>query len=167
MSNTRKKKVSPALLETGEAIISQEIADKYKNVISSMSEKLAEEVGASASISEVKESAGVINSEAVTPSANKGTKKAPPRSNVGAVRNGAIGSKSADAVKPKKAPAQPAKSEDEKTAIFSTKNVTWAGVGKVFRGYNIVPKQEADKWLTRSHVRLATPEEVAGEFGKK
>ena len=50
-------------------------------------------------------------------------------------------------------------------AIHSTKNVVWEGVGKVEKGYNIVSKAEADKWLTRSHVRLATPEEVAREYG--
>jgi type IV secretion system protein VirD4 len=54
----------------------------------------------------------------------------------------------------------------EKIAIHSTKNVTWQGVGKVYRGYNIVTQEAADQWLTRSHTRLATPEEVAREFGK-
>jgi hypothetical protein len=54
----------------------------------------------------------------------------------------------------------------EKVAIHSTKNVTWQGVGKVYRGYNIVTQEAADQWLTRSHTRLATPEEVAREFGK-
>jgi hypothetical protein len=51
-------------------------------------------------------------------------------------------------------------------AIHSTKNVTWPGVGKVYVGYNIVEKDESEKWLTRSHIRLATPQEVAKEFGK-
>jgi hypothetical protein len=32
------------------------------------------------------------------------------------------------------------------------------------QGYNIVTKEQADKWLTRDHTRLATPEEVAKEF---
>jgi hypothetical protein len=50
-------------------------------------------------------------------------------------------------------------------AIHSTKNVVWEGVGKVEKGYNIVKKSDADKWLTRSHIRLATPEEVAREYG--
>lgn len=58
------------------------------------------------------------------------------------------------------------RNKEETVAIFSTKNVTWSEVGKVYRGYNIVSKSAADKWLTRSHVRLATPEEVAKEFGK-
>jgi len=50
-------------------------------------------------------------------------------------------------------------------AIHSTKNVNWEGVGKVKKGYNIVKKAEADKWLTRGHIRLATPEEIAIEYG--
>jgi hypothetical protein len=50
-------------------------------------------------------------------------------------------------------------------AIHSTKNVVWEGVGKVSTGYNIVTKAQAEKWLTRKHIRLASPEEVAQEFG--
>jgi hypothetical protein len=79
--------------------------------------------------------------------------------------NGAIGSTTAP-VEPK--PAKPAKSDkkEETVAIKSTKNVSWSEVGKVYVGINIVSKSAADKWLTRSHVSLATPEEVAKEFGK-
>ena len=51
-------------------------------------------------------------------------------------------------------------------ALHSTKNVIWEGVGKIEKGYTIVPKAIAEKWLTRSHVREATPEEVAREYGK-
>lgn len=58
------------------------------------------------------------------------------------------------------------KEKVETVAIHSTKNVTWSGVGKVYRGYNIVPKDAGEKWLTRNHTRLATPEEVKQEFGK-
>lgn len=60
------------------------------------------------------------------------------------------------------------KNNDERkltVAIHSTKNVIWEGVGKVEKGYNIVSKAESEKWLTRSHVRLATPEEIAKEYG--
>ncbi len=54
----------------------------------------------------------------------------------------------------------------EKIAVFSTKNITVPGLGKVYRGYNIVTKDAADQWITKSYIRLATPEEVAKEFGK-
>ena len=73
--------------------------------------------------------------------------------------------------KPAKAPKAPKVEEavvatkGATVAIHSTRNVAWNGVGKVSTGYNIVTKEQADKWLTRNHVRLATPEEVAKEFG--
>ena len=54
----------------------------------------------------------------------------------------------------------------ETVALRSTKNVSWSGVGKVYVGINIVEKEVAEKWLTRSHITIATPEEVAKEFGK-
>ena len=80
--------------------------------------------------------------------------------------NGAIGS-APMVVKPAKPEIKKEKkAKAETVAIHSTKNVTWPGVGKVYVGYNIVNKPESEQWLTRSHIRLATPEEVAKEFGK-
>lgn len=55
---------------------------------------------------------------------------------------------------------------DEKVALYSSKNVSWHGVGKISKGYNIVTKSVSEKWLERDHVRVATPEEVARSFGK-
>jgi hypothetical protein len=83
---------------------------------------------------------------------------------LGSVTGGAIGATTA----PRTPKAEPVKSSSKKetVALYSTKNVTWSGVGKVYRGYNIVDKDAADQWLTRSHIRVATPEEVAKEFGK-
>jgi hypothetical protein len=60
----------------------------------------------------------------------------------------------------------PEAEEKETVAIYSTKNVSWPGVGKVLKGYNIVTKTNSEKWLQRTHVRTATPEEVARSFGK-
>jgi len=84
---------------------------------------------------------------------------------LGAVKEGVIGATTAPKTSPKKKSAK-ATEITEKVAIYSTKNVTWSEVGKVYRGYNIVEKDAAEKWLTRSHIRTATPEEVAKEFGK-
>jgi hypothetical protein len=84
---------------------------------------------------------------------------------LGSVAEGVIGATSAPKAPAKKKSAK-ATEVKETVALYSTKNVTWAGVGKVNRGYNIVEKDAAEKWLTRSHVRTATPEEVAKEFGK-
>lgn len=74
--------------------------------------------------------------------------------------NGAIGSPKADNA------SKPTKTEVEnKVAVFSTKNVDWPGVGKVVKGYNIVSKEQSEKWITRNHIRIATPQEVAQEYG--
>lgn len=81
------------------------------------------------------------------------------------VENGVLGStkvtKTASKPKPNIEKVVPA----EKVAVFSDKNVTWNGVGKVYRGINIVTEEAAEKWLERSHIRIATPEEVAKEYG--
>lgn len=52
----------------------------------------------------------------------------------------------------------------EMVAIYSTRNVSWIGVGRVLTGLNIVTKEQADKWLTRDHIRAADPKEVAKEL---
>jgi hypothetical protein len=81
---------------------------------------------------------------------------------LGFLQTGAIGSMAADG--PKKTIKQPHE-DSNKVAIHSTKNVRWEEVGVLYRGYNIVTKEQADKWLTRSHVRIATPEEVKKVLG--
>lgn len=83
---------------------------------------------------------------------------------LGSVTGGAIGATTTPRTPKPETVKNSAKKET--VALYSTKNVTWSGVGKVYRGYNIVDKDAADQWLTRSHVRIATPEEVAKEFGK-
>ena len=64
---------------------------------------------------------------------------------------------------------KPAKTEkknaDKTVALLSTRNVTWNGVGSVEVGFNIVTEEQAEKWLTRSHITLATPEDVAKGYG--
>lgn len=71
-----------------------------------------------------------------------------------------------DSLTIKKTPSKK-KIKKDTVAIHSTKNVLWPGIGEVTRGYNIVTQEVAEKWLTRSHIRSATPEEVAREFGAK
>jgi hypothetical protein len=81
-----------------------------------------------------------------------------PVQSLGFTETGAIGSMAADG--PKK-DIKPAKDLGDKVAIYSTSNVRWEEAGgAVYRGVNIVTKDQADKWLTRAHVRLATTEEV-------
>jgi hypothetical protein len=80
---------------------------------------------------------------------------------LGFTETGAIGSMAADG------PKKTVKVEGlgDKVAIHSTKSVYWSEVGSVTKGYNVVTKQQADKWLTRKHVRIAEPEEVKKAFG--
>lgn len=82
------------------------------------------------------------------------------------VKNGIIGT---DKLVPqKKKPAlkvERTKKEYDKVALFSEKNVNWEGVGSLKKGYNIVSRESVEKWLSRDHVREATPEEIAEEFG--
>ena len=85
-----------------------------------------------------------------------------PVQSLGFTKTGAIGSMAADG--PKRA-IKPEADLAEKVAIHSTKSVRWEEVGAISKGYNIVTKAQADKWLTRSHVRIATPEEVKKAFG--
>ena len=54
----------------------------------------------------------------------------------------------------------------EKVAIYSQRNLTWTGVGALNKGYNIVTKDDCDKWLTHKAVRTASPEEVKRAYGK-
>lgn len=105
----------------------------------------------------------------------KVTSKNPTEKKVlGSTESGAIGttpakkvaSRSAEKKKITETNAKKKAEKEETVAIYSSRNVTWSDVGKVYRGYNIVSKEAADKWLTRNHTRLATPEEVAEEFGK-
>jgi hypothetical protein len=83
---------------------------------------------------------------------------------LGSVADGVIGVTTVTNT-PNNAP-QPKSVETEKVAIYSTKNISIPGLGKVYRGYNIVKKDAADQWATKSYIRLATPDEVAKEFGK-
>ncbi len=145
--------VVPATLEEGEVIIPTELVEKYKEAVEEQKAKIEEPVKAEEP--EVTKAANVISFD--IPKEDK-TKKA----SIGTV-NGAIGSSGANK-KDKVAPKTT--QEVEKVAVFSTRNVTWNGVGKVYRGYNIVTKDEAEQWLKRDHIRLATPEEVAKEFNK-
>ena len=81
---------------------------------------------------------------------------------LGFTETGAIGSMAADG--PSKN-VKPSADLSDKVALYSTKSVRWEEVGSLTKGYNIVTKAQSDKWLTRGHVRIATPEEVQKAFG--
>lgn len=94
--------------------------------------------------------------------------RAPRKSNTRANSNGVVSSNAADYALSKKEQLQEKKAEKEKekVALWSASNVRWTGVGSLSKGYNIINKEAAEKWLTRNGVREATPEEVATHYGK-
>lgn len=94
----------------------------------------------------------------------KKTRK-PRKSNSFITENGAIGSRAADFALNNKINTTVAPSEEEKVAIWSSKNIRWTGVGTLSKGYNIVTKEAADVWLGIQGIRNATPEEVASYYG--
>lgn len=99
-----------------------------------------------------------------------GPKKVRParRSNSFVTEEGAIGSRAADAALAKKTNTVVEENalSKEKVAIWSDKNIHWAGTGHLSKGYNIVTREAADKWLKKSGIRNATAEEVATYYGK-
>lgn len=158
MSNENE---TPAVLAEGEAVIPleavvEEVAEAAQELIDNSDLKVSKP-------KEIPETTGdnVIGSPATQ--RKGGTKGGSAKT----VENGVVGSKAADnekkAAENKKATAE--EKTDNKVAIFSTRNVNWPGVGKVTKGYNIVSPEIAEKWLTRSHIREATPEEVLKEYG--
>jgi len=85
-----------------------------------------------------------------------------PVQSLGFTETGAIGSMAADG------PSKTINTDvdlSEKVALHSTKSVRWEEVGSLTKGYNIVTKAQANRWLTRGHVRIASPEEVQKAFG--
>lgn len=157
--------IIPATLEEGEPVIPAEVAEKFEalkeEILAEKVEEAVEEpVAEEAKPVEAEEPKNVISSGSQRPG-----KKVEEVAGITAVENGVIGTGTVKP-KPKNVVKQQEKPEVEKVAIYSSKNVTWTGVGKVYRGYNIVTKEAANKWLTRDHTRIATPEELAKEFGR-
>lgn len=95
--------------------------------------------------------------------------RAPRKSNMHTKNDGSIGSHAADAALAN-APSATAKRENkedpEKIALWSEKNIRWSVVGELSKGYNIVTKEAAEKWLTQRGIRRATPQEVATYYSK-
>lgn len=148
LNNPVEEEKIEAPVETVEAPIVEEVSPEPAQV---------EEAPAIVEAPEAEEQA-VVRTDAFAPSTAEVQA-------VGSVADGAIGVATAPRPAKKAAPSKN-KAAQETVALHSTKNVTWPGVGKVYTGYNVVDKASADQWLTRSHIRVATPEEVAKAFGK-
>lgn len=110
------------------------------------------------SISVAEEAVSVIGSESLK------LPKRNPVSNTRANEEGVLTVGSADTFKNKEF-KKDTKAPEDKVAIFSEKNMHWQGIGAVTKGYNIVKKEAAEKWLTRKGIREATPQEVATHYG--
>ena len=136
----------------------EQVDPKKSNKTNTKTKKVSENLGIKSTIQEANTVADT-NKVIQAPKKSKG----PAVSNLGTKNNGTIAAKSADR---KDQPKDTPEKKEVKVALFSTKNVNWEGVGNILRGYNIVNEDEAEKWLTRSHVRLATPKEVAEELNK-
>jgi len=96
-------------------------------------------------------------------------KKSAKRSNVHSKDDGVVGSHAADRAldkKPVEVEEKPKDDSSDKVAVWSKGNIRWTGVGDLSKGYNIVTKEAAEKWLSRGGIRKATPEEVATHYGK-
>jgi hypothetical protein len=116
--------------------------------------------GTKASISGTQEE----NSNNVIGSTTIVKEKRVPVSNARSNEDGVLTVGSADTFKNKEFKKEE-KVLDNKVAIFSEKNVHWQGIGGITKGYNIVTKEAAEKWLTRKGIREATPQEVANYYG--
>lgn len=110
-----------------------------------------------------KEMAEAAKAAGVITAPNKAGKGGKKKSSLGGVaNNNVIGS--AGASRPAKK-TETTVSKKATVAIYSERNARWGEVGEISKGYNFVTKEQAEKWLTRKHVREATPEEVASEYG--
>jgi preprotein translocase subunit SecD len=89
-------------------------------------------------------------------------KKNKTKASAEAVINDTIGS--SIPVEPKKEEVKKQEPKKQKVALYSSRNVYWEGVGEVQRGYNFVTPEQAEKWATRIHIRIATPEEIKEVF---
>lgn len=110
---------------------------------------------------------GEADNSGVISSPKKAHTDGPVQSNTGSTASGVIGSKAADRVFEKPAVVEkPQQPDPNKVALWSDKNIRWTGVGALSKGYNIVTKEAADKWLEKQGIRNATPEEVATYYSK-
>jgi hypothetical protein len=84
---------------------------------------------------------------------------------LGSVGNGIFGTVTVSSESSTEQKAKKEKPKKDLVAIHSPKNIYWSGVGKILKGYNIVERHNAEKWLTKPGIRIAPPEEVAKEYG--
>lgn len=121
-------------------------------------EEIVAEVAPEVTVADVKPLDNVVASELPVESTEA------PKPSVDSTNDGII--KSAKVAKPKPEAKSSAKVPTDKVALYSSKNLHWQGGGSLLKGYSIVSEKLAEKYLKHKDVRIATPEEVAQEFGK-
>jgi hypothetical protein len=84
---------------------------------------------------------------------------------LGSVGNGIFGTVTVSSDSISETKEKKEKEVKDLVAIYSSKNIYWSGVGKILKGYNIVERHNAEKWITKPGIRIADPEEVAKEYG--
>jgi hypothetical protein len=146
----KNEDVVPASVVAEEPIIAPEVAAKAEEIVA--------EIKAEAKIEEAPKPAEDVITGISAPSTTE-------KLALGAVADGVIGTSTVKAVK--KAAPKPKVEEkrDDVVALYSPKNIHWEGVGKLSKGFNVVSKDAAEKWLTKDGIRLADPKEVAKGYG--
>ena len=129
--------------------------------------KAAEESAVVESVAIVSEETPDVNDDGQKVITGAKKTRAPRSSNIQGKEDNTLASRAADHSLNKKVDTTSSTPEsDEKVALWSDKNIRWSGVGTLSKGYNIVTKEAAAKWLEKSGIRDASPEEVATYYGK-
>jgi len=129
--------------------------------------KVAEKSSVVESVAIVSEETPTVNDDGQKVITGAKKTKAPRSSNLQGKEDNTLASRTADHSLNKKVDTTSNIPEsDEKVALWSDKNIRWTGVGTLSKGYNIVTKEAAEKWLEKSGIRNASPEEVATYYGK-
>lgn len=146
----KNEDVVPEAVIAEEPAVAPEVADKAEEIVA--------EIKAEAKIEEAPKPAEDVITGASAPSTTE-------KPALGSVADGVIGTSTAKAAK--KAAPKPKVEEkrDDVVALYSPRNLHWEGVGRLSKGFNVVSKDAAEKWLTRDGIRLADPKEVAKGYG--
>jgi hypothetical protein len=165
----------PAMLSPGEPLISEDTAKKFQafadEILSNNPEESEDVVEAVEPEEKLAEEVKPEEEPAPEADANVILAEEPVEElpAITHVENGVIGTGTVKKKSTAKKTEPKVEGEDpgNTLAVYSLKNLHWPGVGSLLRGYSVIPAKTAEKWVSRNkNVRLATPEEVAEEFGK-
>ena len=164
--DTKNENILPAMLEEGESVIPQDNVNEFQAFFDeinkpTITEITAEEYGIKISKPKVIPETDENNIIGSSGTQKSGGKK---KSNVVTSVNNTITSNAADKASTDNADISPVLRN--KVAVYASKNTYVSGLGKIYKGYNILTPDMASEWISRNYVRLATPEEIIREFGR-